>query len=356
MTNSCNSFEAKCRAQAAVLERGAGARPSANQPGAAVGHTAIPTARAATTSGIGGSTKAAAASPSPKRAIEHIGASLPPLKAPKSSGKGSVPARAATVGPRAVGNVDAAGKPQAGGADRRAAAASAATSSTAAIGVTSNGAAVDPSSSLGSGGLSARPGTSNALPTSTPGKTSAASASEELAEKLRCQLLGGDGASSGESDGGLSNPKSFKFQPLESMPCTFHFAWDTTRGDWTAAIPLMRNSKWRIEDSPQNYKLIWPGSSKRDVWKLCMDDAARVEFEANLRTQCEEFVANCTASVRIPRTAIFPGPFVLALMCSVQAVVKALFEKLHDDRSYRRIWTDAMKAKRTMPPPSAREQ
>jgi hypothetical protein len=274
-----------------------------------------------------------------------------------SPAQGSLPARAATVGPpRAVGNVDAAGKPQAGGADRRAAAASAATSSTAAIGVTSNGAAVDPSSSLGSGGLSARPGTSNALPTSTPGKTSAASASEELAEKLRCQLLGGDGASSGESDGGLSNPKSFKFQPLESMPCTFHFAWDTTRGDWTAAIPLMRNSKWRIEDSPQNYKLIWPGSSKRDVWKLCMDDAARVEFEANLRTQCEEFVANCTASVRIPRTAIFPGPFVLALMCSVQAVVKALFEKLHDDRSYRRIWTDAMKAKRTMPPPSAREQ
>jgi hypothetical protein len=198
----------------------------------------------------------------------------------------------------------------------------------------------------------------NALLTSTPGPSSAASASEELAEKLRCQLLGGDGASSGESDGGLSNPKSFKFQPLESMPCTFHFAWDTTRGDWTAAIPLMRNSKWRIEDSPQNYKLIWPGSSKRDVWtrKLCMDDAARVEFEANLRTQCEEFVANCTASVRIPRTAIFPGPFVLALMCSVQAVVKALFEKLHDDRSYRRIWTDAMKAKRTMPPPSAREQ
>jgi hypothetical protein len=221
----------------------------------------------------------------------------------------------------------------------------------------------------GAGGSDAEAGTSdarasdagtseagNALLTSTPGPSSAASASEELAEKLRCQLLGGDGASSGESDGGLSNPKSFKFQPLESMPCTFHFAWDTTRGDWTAAIPLMRNSKWRIEDSPQNYKLIWPGSSKRDVWKLCMDDAARVEFEANLRTQCEEFVANCTASVRIPRTAIFPGPFVLALMCSVQAVVKALFEKLHDDRSYRRIWTDAMKAKRTMPPPSAREQ
>jgi hypothetical protein len=279
---------------------------------------------------------------------------MPPLKAPKPTGQGSLPARAATVEPpRAL--VDAAGKPQAGDAGQRAAAANAATSSTAAIGPTGTGQGGSPSLALG--GLSARPGTSNALPTSTPGTTSAASAPEDLSDKLRRQGLGGDNGSSGESDSGLPNTRSFKFQPLESMPLTFHFAWDPTRADWTAAIPLTKNSRWRIEDSLQNYQLTWPGNSKGAVWKLYMDDAARAQFEANLRTQCEEFEANRTASVRIPRTAIFPRPLFLALMCSVQADVKALFERLHDDRPYRQVWTAAMEAKRTMPPPpSVREQ
>jgi hypothetical protein len=96
----------------------------------------------------------------------------------------------------------------------------------------------------------------NALLTSTPGPSSAASASEELAAGLSRQVLD-DNESSGESDGGLPDKSSFKFLPLPSMKTLrVHFAWDSTRGGWTAAIPFMRNANWRIEDS-LDYQLIW---------------------------------------------------------------------------------------------------